>query len=205
MCGSEDHSARGPEPTMKMCLSHLVATALAVLVVATVAPNAIDARAAKLLIFDGALRSKIKVRWATSILYGGRTLSTTRDETKVADDGDHEFRIPQVNSCGAIRASTQLGWVEIERTVGSCKRPSMDINSALTAPEGRVYCADTFYRIKSFWRTTCKQAGTLRAVLLDDSGSYMMLTRPGDFRLCGFVTNDERTAAEGAGAKKLSR
>lgn len=190
---------------MKLCVSHLVATALAALLVATALPSTVGARPATLLIFDNQLSSNVKVQWATTISYNGRTLSSTEDVTKVTTEGYHEFPVPAVSGCGAIRASTRLSWVQGNRSDQRCSRPTMDITSASTGGSGQVYCANTYYRSCSVWRCTCKTAFSIRAILLDEGGRYMTVSRPGNFNACGVLTNEERVAAKKVAAKRLSR
>lgn len=182
-----------------MKLSVLVAATLALISAAAVSPAA--ARPAKLLVFDNQLNTKVTVQWATSISYRGKSLSSTEEDTGTTTDGTHEFDIPAVNSCGAIRASTTVGWIQGNRSDHRCPRPSLDLTSATTSFQGLMYCANTLYRSCSFWRCTCKTAFSIRVSVLDNEGRTMTLSRPGGFRACGKPTNDELLVAKNVAAK----
>eukprot|EP00168_Porphyra_purpurea_P008258 TRINITY_DN2041_c0_g1_i2.p1 TRINITY_DN2041_c0_g1~~TRINITY_DN2041_c0_g1_i2.p1 ORF type:complete len:201 (-),score=66.58 TRINITY_DN2041_c0_g1_i2:156-758(-) len=175
---------------MKGGLSLLCAAAVALALLAST-PAGAAAQAAKLLIFDTQLQSDVTVQWATTVSLGGKSLRATNDVKRATTDGYHEFDIPRTSGCGAISARTDLVWVQGYRSDGRCSRPTLDINSASTSTEGNVYCAETKYRSCSFWRCTCKTAFSIRAVLLDAQGRNMRVARPGSFRPCGVLTNEE--------------
>jgi len=189
---------------MKRYLSLLCASVVALAVLATT-PAGADAQAAKLLIFGDNLKSDVTVQWATTVSFAGRSLQAKQDVKRGTTDGFYEFDVPSTTGCGSIVAKTDLSWVQGSRSDNRCRRPTMDIRSASSSSEGHVYCAETKYRSCSFWRCTCKTAFTIRAALLDGQGRFMRVARPGSFRPCGVLTNEEALTAKRVGAKLLSR
>jgi len=189
---------------MKGYLSLLCTSVVALAVLATT-PAGADAQAAKLLIFDGKLKSDVKVQWATTISFAGEKLRAKQNVKRSTTNGYHEFDVPSTTGCGSIVAKTDLSWVQGSRSNRRCRRPSMNIRSASTSEEGSVYCAETKYRSCSFWRCKCKTAFTIRAVLLDGQGRFMRVAQPGSFRPCGVLTNEEALAAKKVSAELLSR
>lgn len=183
--------------------SALCATALIMLIAS--ASALIRARPAYLIIHDNhKLVSNMKVQWLTSISYAGKSMSTAREVSKKTTEGMFEFPIPKVSSCGAIRASTRLGWIQGSRSDQRCLRPTLDINSAYITGTGRAYCAETYYRSCSAWRCKCKVAFSIRVSIVDANDYYMSVRNLGSFRACGFLTNEELLKAKKKyGAKKL--
>lgn len=101
------------------------------------------------------------------------------------------FAVPTAQNCGHVRVANVLEFVEGSRSDHRCHRPTFDINSAYTAADGGVYCANAIWRKVRWLSRQCLEDYTHRAVVMDQHGKPMRLSKPGDWWLCGSTSLEE--------------
>ncbi|KAK1859529.1 hypothetical protein I4F81_002124 [Pyropia yezoensis] len=172
---------------MNGCLQTLMTIALAVAVVTTAGPVAVDAEYAKMALVWTNASTKVIYAKTTSYVCGRRNfINPTRAVSKVRETNVHPIFF---STC----PTKNTGGLTVSVNANSCTNSEVTVSDRQSDSSSQVYCSFTAYSSRSFWRRTCKRGSvTMRMVLISNTDRFLHAwTSDTSWWPCGQLTSPE--------------